>query len=75
MHMLGIMLDVRDRIADVEARLLVARKSVAALCRLAGLNQTTWVRWKNGGRAKAESWEKIEAALAELLAPTVAEAA
>ena len=63
--MLRIM-DVRSRIAVIEARLRKCGFSVAQLCRRADLHPTTWVRWKNGASATGHSWRRVERALAEV---------
>lgn len=41
------MFDLTD-IEDVEAKLAGAGSNVAEMCRLAGIAQTTWGRWKRG---------------------------
>jgi hypothetical protein len=65
--MLALM-DVTSRIGEIERQLADRGESVARLCRMADLAQTTWGRWKNGAQAKGASWRKIELALPQLLA-------
>jgi len=60
-------MDVRPQIAGIEATLKNRGISVARLCRRAELAQTTWVRWKSGTPAQLRSWNRVSAALAELL--------
>ena len=64
--MLRITMDVRLELCEIEGELRARNISVAQLCRLGGLNQTTWVRWKNGQPAKAQSWERAKDAYRRL---------
>jgi hypothetical protein len=76
MHMLYIIMDVRPDIAEIETELRARGQSVAQLCRIAGLNQTTWVRWKSGTEARADSWDRAISAFKQMTAePLAAQAA
>lgn len=59
-------MDIRERIAAIEAALKERRVSVAALCRRADLAPTTWVRWKAGTPAQERSWAKVADALGQI---------
>jgi len=51
-------------IADVERRAALNGMSIRELCREAGVNTSTWTRWKSGLTTPTfATWGKIEAAL------------
>jgi hypothetical protein len=56
---------------EIERELREAKISVARLCRMADVHQTTWVKWKrvDGAieRAQPRTWAAIEQAKAALL--------
>lgn len=55
-------------IRRLERRLQKAGISIAAVCRRADLNQTSWVKWKNGtSSAKIETWRRAERAAEALI--------
>ncbi len=56
-------MDVRKRITAIEGHLRQRGLSVARICRESDLHPTTWLRWKAGQAAKAESWGRVELAL------------
>jgi len=59
-----------------ETALREAGKSVAELCRAAGISPTTWWRWKAEGRLPRESTRRaVRNALVEMLPPVRQEAA
>jgi len=48
------------KIAQMEADLASVGVTVKALCDDAGVNQSTWTRWKAGSHAPLmETWEKV----------------
>lgn len=67
----------RTAIDEIESRLSARKLSVAHLCREAGINQTTWVRWKRGDTAPRSSmWNHVVATANRLIdIPTTSEAA
>jgi hypothetical protein len=65
-HMLSDM-DVRTEIKGIEEQMAEAGVSIASLCRLAGLNQTSWVRWKNGMPARRSSWDRVRNAVNDVV--------
>lgn len=57
-------MDIRAEIAVIEAALRKRGKSVAALCRDAGIYQSQWQRWKRGeALPNMRSWQRILAAV------------
>jgi hypothetical protein len=72
--MLCIM-DVRPNIAELEQRLAAEGESVASLCRIAELNQSTWVRWKQGNPAQIKTWKRVTRAAVKLLGEASADTA
>jgi hypothetical protein len=62
-------------IAGSESRLRDAGKTIADLCRLAGVAQTTWHRWKTKGHQPRLTSRRAVVAALEELAPIGREAA
>lgn len=57
-----------EQIASIEARLAAAGISVSEVCRRAGIDRTTWHRWKHAGdRPRSGTWKRVEDVLGELL--------
>jgi len=56
-----------SEIADIEQRLSDAGRSVADLCRAAGIAETTWGRWKRGDFYPSYTKSlSVQAAMAEM---------
>jgi hypothetical protein len=55
-------------IRDIEARLDAKRISVSRVCRAAGVERSTWHRWKMRHAApRPETWERVRASLLPLI--------
>lgn len=63
---------IADDIADMERRLAERGRTVKSLCDDAGVNQSTWTRWKAGTNGPTLStWGKVKSAFDQImLAPT-----
>ena len=59
---------VQAKIADMEAALAERGVPVARLCEDAGIETSTWWRWKNGGMPTFRTWGKAEEAFGRLTA-------
>jgi hypothetical protein len=60
-----------SKLLEIEEELRTANLSVAHLCRRAGINQTTWFKWKHKAgaieKAQPRTWTAVEQARSELL--------
>lgn len=56
----------RLELAALEARLVVADVSIAAVCRRAGVSPSTWLRWKYGSTPHLLTWGRCRRAAEEL---------
>lgn len=55
------------QISDIEARARKAGYTIDQFCAKAGLNPSTWHRWKQGKTGPTmKNWAKVKAALATL---------
>lgn len=54
------MFDVSEWIARVEAQVKVDGSSVAAVLRAAGVNRSTWSRWKAGAPPSVRLMERVD---------------
>lgn len=59
-------MDVRDRIAAMEAALKSEGRTVAQVLRIAEAGTSTWLRWRAGAPATGKTWDKIEAAFVQV---------
>lgn len=60
---------VATEIAEMEVQLNAAGQTVKALCEEAGVNQSTWTRWKAGSHApNMATWQKVREAHHRLVA-------
>lgn len=58
-----------SRIVDIERELSEKGRRVSDLCEAAGINRSTWTRWKSGATSPLmAAWERVEGAKADLLA-------
>lgn len=54
---------VASEIAEMEGQLSAAGQTVKALCETAGVNQSTWTRWKAGSHVpNLATWRKVREA-------------
>lgn len=61
---------VAVEIAGIEQDLSRAGKTVKDLCAAAGVNRSTWTRWKAGAtEPNMATWRKVQAELQALVAP------
>lgn len=59
---------VASEIAAMEGQLSAAGQTVKALCEEAGVNQSTWTRWKAGTHApNMTTWQRVRAAHARIV--------
>ena len=59
--------DIPRAIRAIEAELSAARIGIADFCDRAGINRSTWTRWKAGRfEPRREQWRRVVAALASL---------
>lgn len=67
---------VATEIAKMEGQLSDAGQTVKALCEEAGVNQSTWTRWKAGSHApNMTTWQKVQEAHRRLVSQPQAGAA
>lgn len=60
---------VSDEIAAMESELAKVGQTVKALCVAAGVNQSTWTRWKTGNHApNMATWQKVRDAHMRMVA-------
>jgi len=60
---------VATEIAEMESQLSCAGLTVKALCEDAGVNPSTWTRWKAGSHApNMTTWQKVRDAHRRLVA-------
>lgn len=60
---------VATEIAEMEDKLSEVGQTVKALCEEAGVNQSTWTRWKAGSHTpNMATWQKVRAAHDRLVA-------
>lgn len=60
---------VETEIAEMEVALAGAGQTVKALCEEAGVNQSTWTRWKAGSHSpNMTTWQKVREAHKRLVA-------
>jgi hypothetical protein len=53
-------MNIQQEIADIEQRLADAGESVGEYCKRAGINRSTWTRWKAGATApNMRSWQRV----------------
>ena len=51
---------VKSEITEMEGQLSEAGQTVKALCEAAGVNPSTWTRWKAGSHApNMATWQKV----------------
>lgn len=56
-------------IAAIEKRLAESGKTIDDLCEAAGINRTTWQRWRNGEVGPTmKSWQRVQEALPKVAA-------
>lgn len=59
-----------DEIAKIERGLSERGLTVKALCEAAGIDQSTWTRWKGGSNAPMmHTWQRVCAAFNRMVAP------
>lgn len=62
------MTNIRDAIADIEARAKAAGVPIRRLCQVAGIAPSNWNRWKTEQTSPSfATWSRIESAVQELL--------
>lgn len=60
---------VATEIAEMESNLSIVGQTVKALCEEAGVNQSTWTRWKAGSHTpNMATWQKVREAHNRLIA-------
>ena len=60
---------VESEIAEMESQLSSAGLTVKALCEDAGVNPSTWTRWKAGSHTpNMATWQKVREAHSRLVA-------
>ncbi len=61
-------MEITERIQIAEDRAKDLKVSVAEICRRAGIDRSTWARWKDGSRKDAmiSKWDAVEVALAAI---------
>lgn len=65
---------IQAKVLEIEARLERAGSTVDAMCKLADIARSTWVRWKAGRNSpNFETWGRVEAAVAVIEMPQDAE--
>jgi len=58
---------LQSKVLQIESRLTSAASSVDAMCKMAEIARSTWVRWKAGRNSpNFETWDRVEAAVAEI---------
>jgi hypothetical protein len=63
-------MDVRFEITQFEEALHRAGLTTRALCDAAGINPSTWTRWKSGANEpNLGTWLRVKAALAQIINP------
>lgn len=63
----GAAMSVIPKVEAIEAKLKESGLSVRALCAAAGVNQSTWTRWKSGETApNMTTWARVEDALSSI---------
>jgi predicted transcriptional regulator len=63
---------VSEEMAQIEASLSSAGLTVKALCATAGVNQSTWTRWKAGSNEpNMATWAKVRDAFTTIMAGQV----
>lgn len=62
-------MEIKAEIMRMEGGLAKAGATARALCDRAGVNQSTWTRWKSGATApNLSTWGRVQSAYAELTA-------
>lgn len=56
------LMEMKDRITVIEKRISDLGMTVAHVCRKAGIDRSTWARWKDGSRKGANlvTWESVQ---------------
>jgi hypothetical protein len=63
-------MDIRSEIVEIEAKLQSRRITTRALCEAAGINASTWTRWKSGSNGpNLGTWLRVRSAFEALLSP------
>lgn len=62
---------VSSEMAEMEAQLAASGQTVKALCIAAGVNQSTWTRWKSGlTTPNMATWGKVREAFEGIITAT-----
>ena len=66
-YVISVCMNLKLELASVETRVRAAGLTMKDFLAGAGVDNSTWVYWKNGSRAPQwQTWSRIEAALGKL---------
>jgi hypothetical protein len=69
-------MDIRAEIESMERGLAEVGSTARALCDAAGVNQSTWTRWKSGANApNFGTWGRVRSAYSRLIGQIPSDAA
>lgn len=64
-----VTMTISAEMAEIEAQLAASGRTVKALCAQAGVNQSTWTRWKAGlNEPNMATWDKVRDAFTAMTA-------